>query len=150
MVKSLIAALALTAMSGAALAAVSAAEVVKTRQAGLKQLGGAFKSLSDQLNSPSPDKAQVAALTKRINQIAPQIAGWFPAGSGPQPGIKTHAKPEIWTRNAEFQADAHALAGETAKLAAIGAGGDIDAVKAQVKATGAKCGACHSAFREKE
>jgi cytochrome c556 len=140
----------LAAMSGAALAASSAADVIHARQAGYKQLGGAFKGLSDQLSSPSPDKAQVAALSKRVNEIAPQIAGWFPAGSGPEAGVKTRAKAEIWSKRAEFDADAKALAVETAKLAALGAKGDIDAAKAQFKVVGGKCGACHTPFREKE
>ena len=149
-IKSVGAAVLLTAMSGAAWAAASAADVIHARQAGYKQLGVAFKALNDQLKSPTPDKAQVAALSKRVNEIAPQIATWFPAGSGPEAGVKTRAKPDIWVRGAEFQADAKALRVETAKLASLGAKGDIEAVKVQFKAVGARCGACHKPFREEE
>lgn len=150
MIKSIGAAAILAAMSGAGWAATSAANIIHARQAGYKQLGGAFKALSDQLNSPNPDKVQVAALSKRVNDIAPKIANWFPAGSGPEAGVKTRAKAEIWTRGAEFQADAKALTDETAKLAALGAAGDIAAAKAQFKVVGGKCGSCHTPFREKE
>ena len=150
MIRGLGVAVLLAAISGAALAAASAADVIKARQAGYKQLGGAFKALGDQLNSPSPDKAQVAALSKRVNEIAPQIAGWFPAGSGPEAGVKTRAKADIWKKRGEFDADAKALTVETAKLAALGAKGDIDAAKAQFKVVGGKCGGCHTPFREKE
>lgn len=149
-IKSVGAAILLAAISGGALAAASAADVIHARQAGYKQLGGAFKALSDQLKSPNPDKAQVAALSKRVNEIAPKIATWFPAGSGPEAGVKTRAKADIWARGAEFQADAKALTVETAKLAALGAKGDIDGARAQFKAVGAKCGACHKPFREEE
>jgi cytochrome c556 len=148
-IKSAAVAVVLAAVSGAALAATSA-EIIHTRQAGYKQMGGAFKALGDELKSPQPDKAKIAALSKRVNEIAPQISGWFPAGSGPQAGVKTRAKAVIWARSAEFQADGKALSVETAKLAAIGARGEIAATQAQFKATGAKCGACHDVFREKE
>lgn len=150
MIKSVGAAIVLAAAAGAALAAATPADVIHTRQAGYKQLGAAFKGLSDELKSPSPDKAKIAALSKRVGEIAPQISGWFPAGSGPEAGVKTRAKAVIWTKQAEFQGDAHAFQAEAAKLAAVGARGDIPATQAQFKATGAKCGACHDVFREKE
>jgi cytochrome c556 len=149
-IRILSAAMALAAVSGAALAAQSAADVIHARQAGYKQLGSAFKGLHDQLVSSSPDKVQIAAYARRINEIAPQIQGWFPKGSGPEAGVKTRAKPAIWQRYGEFQADAKALAAETARLAAVAPGGDVGAIKAQFKAVGDKCGACHTAFREKE
>jgi cytochrome c556 len=143
-------AVAALAVSSAALAAQGAAEVIHARQAGYKQLGAAFKGLHDQLVSSNPDKVQVAAYAKRVNEIAGQIPGWFPKGSGPEAGVKTRAKADIWQRYGEFQADAKALSGETAKLASVAAGGDVDALKGQFKAVGDKCGACHKAFREKE
>jgi cytochrome c556 len=143
-------AIAVAAIAGAAVAAANPADVIHARQAGYKQLGAAFKGLNDQLNSPSPDKAQIAAYARRVNEIAPQIAGWFPKGTGPEAGVKTRAKAEIWQRYGEFQADAKALTVETAKLQATAAGGDIGAIKLQTKAVGAKCGACHTPFREKE
>lgn len=143
-------ALAVAAVSTAALAAQSAADVIHARQAGYKQLGGAFKGLHDQLVAPNPDKAQIAALAKRVNEIAGQIPGWFPKGSGPEAGVKTRAKAEIWQRYGEFQGDAKALGVETAKLAAIAPAGDVGALQVQFKAVGEKCGACHTPFREKE
>lgn len=144
------AALVAAVIAGAAVAAATPAEVIHARQAGYKQLGGAFKGLNDQLNASSPDKAQIAALARRVNELAPQIAGWFPKGTGPEAGVKTRAKAEIWQRYGEFQADAKALAAETARLQTVAAGGDIDAIKAQVKVVGGRCGACHTPFRAKE
>ena len=149
-IRILSAAMAVAAVSSAALAAQSAAEVIHARQAGYKQLGAAFKGLHDQLAASNPDKAQIVAYAKRINEIAPQIQGWFPKGSGPEAGVKTRAKAEIWQRYGEFQGDAKALSAETAKLAAMAPGGDIKALNAQFKAVGGKCGACHTPFREKE
>jgi cytochrome c556 len=149
-IRILLAATAIAAVSTAALAAQTAADVIHARQAGYKQLGGAFKGLHDQLVSPNPDKAQVAALAKRVNEIAGQIPGWFPKGSGPETGVKTRAKAEIWQRYGEFQGDAKALSAETAKLSALAAAGNIDGATAQFKAVGEKCGACHTPFREKE
>jgi cytochrome c556 len=149
-IKSMGVAAVLAATAGGAWAAATAADAIHARQAGFKQMSAAFKGLNDQLNSPAPDKAQVAALSKRVNEIAPQIGGWFPAGTGPEAGVKTRAKPDIWAKPAEFQAAARALPVETAKLASLGAMGDIEAAKAQFKVVGGKCGACHTPFREKE
>ena len=142
--------IALTAMlSGVALAAMTPQQQIEARQAGFKKIGGTFKALNDQLHSPAPDKAQIAALAGQLKSLTPSIPTWFPAGTGPEAGVKTAAKPEIWQKNAEFKADAKALQGEVDKLAAIAGGGDIAAITAQTKAVGARCGACHNDFRQK-
>lgn len=131
-------------------AALTPQEAVAQRQKGFKQIGGAFKALNDQLRSGSPDKAQVSAAAAQLKTLAPQIQGWFPAGSGAEAGVKTRAKAEIWSKSAEFKAAAKALQVETDKLAAVAAGGDTAAIQAQAKAVAGKCGGCHEAFREKE
>lgn len=143
-------AIALTAMmSGVALAAMTPQQQIEARQAGFKKIGGTFKALNDQLKSPAPDKAQIAALATQLKGLTPAIPTWFPPGTGPEAGVKTAAKPEIWSNNAAFKGRAKDLVTETDKLAAIAGGGDLAAIQAQVKAVGGKCGACHNDFRQK-
>lgn len=142
-------ALSLTAIGGAAAAAVSAQKVITERQKGLKAMGGAFKTINDNLRTDGPDAKLIVAQSKIIKDAARRIPHWFPKGSGPEAGFKTAAKPEIWTDPARFAAAAKGLQVESAKLETIAKGGDIDAIKAQVKATGGACGACHTPFRVK-
>ena len=72
---------------------------------------------------------------------------WFPAGSGPETGIKTAAKPEIWAQPADFKAAHDALVVEAGKLVTVAASGDAAAIGAQLQATGKACGGCHKPFR---
>ena len=137
-----------TALSAAA--AVSPADAVKVRQANYKKLGRAFKGINDELKKSAPDKAAIKKDADELAALAQHIPEWFPPGSGPEAGVKTAAKAEIWKNAAEFRKDADALRVESAKLAQVAGGGDIAAIQAQVKATGAACGACHKAFREKD
>lgn len=142
-------ALSLTAIGGAALAASAAETAIAQRQKGLKAMGGAFKTINDNLKTDAPDAKLIAAQATIIKAQAAHVPHWFPKGSGPEAGFKTAAKPEIWTDGAKFAAAAKGLQTESAKLETIAKGGDIDAIKAQVKATGGACGTCHTPFRVK-
>jgi len=79
--------------------------------------------------------------------LAKQAPSWFPKGSGPEAGVKTAAKAEIWTDAAGFAAAASKLADETAKLQQVAAGGDIEAMRAQARAVGGACNTCHDKYR---
>ncbi len=72
---------------------------------------------------------------------------WYPRGSGPQPGVKTAAKVEIWSRGAQFRAGQDRFAGQAAALQRAAAGGDPVAIRAEARKLGATCKACHDAFR---
>jgi len=64
--------------------------------------------------------------------------------------VKTHAKPEIWSDRAHFEADAKQLAEKARSLVAAVESGNRDATKQAFGATGKDgCGACHDAFRTK-
>lgn len=136
--------LALTA--GGAVAA-TVAETIAARQAGYKQMGAAFKGLNDELKAGSPDKAKLAAFAKTMNTQARLVPGWFPKGSGPEAGVKTKAKAQIWLESAKFATLSKNLQTETAKLQTAAASGDLDALRAQVRATGGACKACHDSYR---
>ena len=53
----------------------------------------------------------------------------------------------IWSDRATFDAQMAKLIAESGKLVAVTNGGDVAAIRAQAKATGATCAACHRQFR---
>jgi cytochrome c556 len=136
--------------AGGALAQSAGAKAAHDRHEGFEQLGKAFKAINDQLQSGKPDLAVVRASAQTVQAQAGKVGTWFPAGSGPQAGVKTHAKAQIWSDPAGFQAALKPLAPAAAKLNAAAKGGDVDAIRAAFKETGAACGGCHDKFREKK
>jgi cytochrome c556 len=135
--------------AGAALAADMTA-VIQARQAHYKAIGAASKGIFDELNKPSPDVAAIQGYARTLDQLAPQIPSWFPVGSGPESGVKTLAKPEIWSNAAAFKTDADAFAAEARHFDVTAAGGDIGAIRLEYPTLGKTCGACHGEFRAKE
>lgn len=132
--------------AGGALAA-TAAETIAARQAGYKKMGGAFKGLNDELKAGTPDKAKLVAFANTMHSQALLVPGWFPKGSGPEAGVKTKAKADIWAEPAKFAVLGKNLQTETGKLRTAAASGDLDALRAQVRATGGSCKACHDPYR---
>lgn len=123
------------------------ADQIKTRQAGLKQLGAEFKKLNDGLRASSPDVAVLRAAARGIAQAAGKMPGWFPAGSGPKPGLKTAAKAEIWAKPSQFRAAQAAFANQAAALQRAATSGNVDAIKAEGRKLGGTCKGCHDNFR---
>jgi len=133
-------------LAGAGLAA-GMADAVKARHDNFHKLGGDFKAIADQLKADAPDLAVIKAKASDAKTLSGTMASWFPAGSGPESGEKTEAKAEIWSDAAGFAAKRVAFQAEVIKLAAAS---DLDAIKAQFKATGEACKACHTSFRERK
>lgn len=125
-------------------------KAVVARQDHYKELNGAFRAINEQVRSDAPDKAAIGARAAKMKALAADLPSWFPKGSGPEAGVKTAAKAEIWTDAAGFAAAATKLQDETAKLQDVAAAGDLDAIKAQVRATNAACKGCHDTYRAAE
>ena len=134
--------------TGVALAAVPA-EVIKTRQQGLKDMGAALKSIRDELKV-TPDIEKIKAASAKIQKTADDMAAWFPKGSGPEVGVKTGAKPDIWNDPQGFAAARQGLVDSSAKLSDAAKSGDAEAIGAAFKGVGKSCGGCHDKFRLKE
>jgi cytochrome c556 len=120
------------------------------RQARFKEQGATFKAINDEIRKDMPDMAALAAGAAKLNALAADLPTWFPKGSGPETGLPTAARPEIWTDADGFAAAAAKLQDETAKLAAVSAGGDMDAIKVQFRATAGACKACHDKYHTPE
>jgi cytochrome c556 len=141
----------LIAGSGASAALPAAPQdLVRTRVAGLRELGAAFKNVNDEFKSDTPQIYVIQLSARQIRDAARAQYGWFPAGSGPQPDVKTAAKPEIWTQAAQFKTAQDNFATEAGSFMTIAAAGNIDAIRAQTKLLGATCGGCHRTFRVDE
>jgi len=134
----------------AAAPVASPADQIATRVAGLRELGAAMKAVKDGIAPPEVQTILVQQAARQIVNAAGQMPGWFPAGSGPAAGLKTHAKAEIWAQPEKFAAARDAFVAEAAKFQMVAKAGDAAAIRAEVPKLGATCGACHDSFREKE
>lgn len=134
----------------AAPAAPTPAELIDARQAKLKEMGGAMKTIGDNLKSGSPSLEVIRPAADTLKGHGAELASWFPAGTGPEAGVETEALPVIWTDAAGFQAAADKLVAETTKLAELAAGEDVSVIGAQVGAVGGSCKGCHDTFRLKK
>jgi cytochrome c556 len=130
--------------------AASAAEVVKARQKRLKALGAAFKTIRDELKGNSPDAAKIREASVDITQAAGVIDKWFPVGTGPDSGVKTDAKLDVWTDPAGFATAREAFVREANKWAQLGNSTDASAWKEGAASLGQSCKGCHDKYRVKK
>lgn len=124
----------------------SAADVVRSRIAGLRELGAAFKNVSDGMRG-DPQIILIQQSARQIKNAANAMHGWFPAGSGPQPGIRTAAKPEIWTKPADFNAAKANFSRQADAFQAAAASGNANTIRGAFRQLGGTCKGCHDQFR---
>jgi cytochrome c556 len=136
--------------TGAALAQVGAstADIITARQKGLKATGAAFKVLRDESQAGSFDPQKDKAAAADIKLAATQFPNWFPEGSGAESGVKTAAKPEIWSDSDGFKSARDSFVEQAGKFSDLVASGGVDADS--VKALGQTCSGCHDKFRVKQ
>lgn len=141
-----------TAIAAVAVAALAApllaapADTVRSRIAAYKDLGGAFKTVNDNLRG-TPNVAAIQQAVGRINGAARGQYAWFPRGTGPQAGVKTGAKAEIWTQARQFRAAQDAFAAQAGALQRAATSGNVDAIRAEARKLGGTCKGCHDTFR---
>lgn len=130
--------------------ALDAAATIKARHDFFHSVGAATKSLNEELKKPAPDIAVIRTATTQIATLAPQLPAQFPAGTGPEAGVKTGAKAEIWANPADFKAKAAGLATAATALNQAASKGDIAAVTAASKDLGGACKSCHTTYRNQD
>ena len=136
------------AASYAAYAATPAVtNAIKARQASYKEIGGAFKSINDELKSGAPDMNSVRPLAHDIATRAALLPKYFPNGSGPESGLKTRAKAEIWKDNATFVKLQGDMITASRALDAAAASGNVAGLTAARTSLGGTCKSCHDRFR---
>ena len=134
------------ALAAGAAMAQSAADVIATRQAGLKGIAAATGDIKKALDAGS-DLTAVAAKGQEIVDFARKMPTLFPAGTDNTGAVKTRALPAIWQNKKDFEDIAGTLAGEADKLVAALKANNKTAATAAFAATTGQCGACHRPYR---
>lgn len=122
-------------------------QIVHARQARFKSLGRSLKSLRDQIRHSQPDWSIVAADADRIERLASALPTWFPAGSGKGHGVKTRARPAIWSHPRAFAQAARIFLSRARSLTQAAGSHDRRALGLRARALGQACGSCHRRFR---
>lgn len=121
------------------------ADSVAKRSAAMKSMGvsaGATKAAAG-----SGDFATASAKAKELAATVHALPTLFPAGSGPADGVKTRAKPEVWTDAAGFKKAADKAAADADAIVTAADSKSADAVNAAITAFQADCAACHTPYR---
>lgn len=133
------------ALVGAPLLAAPA-DQIRARITGYRELGAAFKNVNDGLRG-EVQTVLIQQSAREIRNASRAQYAWFPAGTGPQAGVKTAAKPEIWSRSTQFKAAQDAFAQQADVFQRTAAAGNAAAIRAEVRKLGATCKGCHDTFR---
>ncbi|KUM03237.1 cytochrome c [Chromobacterium subtsugae] len=141
MKKMLLASLALL-LAGQALAA----DPISQRKDALKQYKPVIGEMGKMLKGDTPyNKDEFAKLAVKLEQLSQQPWQYFPAGSG---AGRTDARPEIWSKPADWQKAIERHKAATANLKQTAQGGDLAAVRKAFADTQQTCKACHKDFRK--
>ncbi|HUR88073.1 MAG TPA: cytochrome c [Ramlibacter sp.] len=137
----------------AALAATSAhaqfrkpEDAVKYRQSVMYVMGTSFYArIGAMVNGRIPYDAKVAQDHADVVVMMSRLP--WPAFTPDTNGIgRTDAKPSLWNELPKFNELREKMQGEVVKLQAASRTGDLEALRAAYKATGAACKGCHDAF----
>lgn len=117
-------------------------QIVKERQAPMQALSALLREMK-----PVADAGNsLASFAPRAEAIHDALRGFntkFPAGTGPDVGLKTCALEGVWSKPAEFQQGYTALIAQLDKLKTTLRGGDAQAMRNEYAASTQSCGACH-------
>jgi len=134
-------------MSSAMAGAPTPAQSVQARKANFNEMGAAMKAIGDELRTNAPDMNAVRSAARDIASRSGRIMDGFPKGSGPQPDLKTRARPEIWTQRPDFLKLQQQLTFAANDLVTASAGSDQAAIARARAEVGAVCKSCHERFR---
>jgi len=123
-----------------------ALKVMHERHEGMEQIGKSTKAIKRQLDSSSPDVAEIQKAAAMIADLAAKSPNWFPLGTGPDVG-KTGAKPEIWQTYPDFVSKDRDFGKAAQAFDAAARSGDLSKIKAGFADLGKSCKACHDKYR---
>lgn len=123
-------------------------DAIKYRQSAMTVMATHFGRVGAMVAGRVPFDAKAAAdNTEIVAEMAKLPWAAFAVGTD-KGAIPTRAKPEIWVDTAKFKESSEKLQAESAKLAAAGKTGNLDAIKTAFTATAGTCKTCHDAFRK--
>jgi len=124
-----------------------AATLIHARQSALMLSAATFGSMKGPIDSGADIGSQAFA-AKALARWARTLPSLFPAGTGPEAGVPTHALPTVWSDRAGFEQRAADYAAAADKLAALAAANDKAGFAAQWGVVRQACQACHDKYRE--
>jgi cytochrome c556 len=137
--------LAATAMP-AATQQVKPENQVKYRKAAYTLMNLNFGSLDQMAQGKKPfNKSDAQRSADLVAILSPIPKDYFGEGTEKD----TRAKPEVWTKRADFDAKMDQMVAEAQKLPAAVRSGDMNAFRKQVAEVGNACDACHDDYRAK-
>ena len=113
-------------------------------------MAAAVKGINDQLHASSPSVMAIRRNSTVILRFAPQVLRWFPPGTGPEAGVRTRARPEIWTNPGGFTSAGARLLVAARDLDSAARRGDPNAIRAAMSGLTHACSNCHDDFRGPE
>lgn len=126
-----------------------ALKLMHDRHENMEKIGDATKAAGRTLKSGSPDLAVIRSTAATYTQLAPQIASWFPPGTGPDVG-KTDALPAIWEKPEDFALKNRDFQAAVTAFDAVAQSGDMAAINTAFGDVGKSCKACHDPYRAKD
>jgi cytochrome c556 len=121
-------------------------QIVAARQSAYILSGGSFAAMKAAADAGA-DVKQLVFPARSLARWARTLPSLFPTGTNLP---TSHARPEIWTDRAGFEARAAAYADAARLLAEAAQSGDRAAFLAQWTATRATCGACHDSYKSSD
>ena len=123
---------------------------IEARRANFHDLGAAFKAVGDELRAGRPTSPTSIFSIQAIRSYAPQMASWFPEGSGPEAGFETDSLSTVWEDDEAFAQSLQDFQATVVDFSAAAAANDGEAIRAQFRIVGESCESCHERFRAEE
>jgi cytochrome c556 len=134
-------------VASTALAQAKPEVLVKQRQAAMTLQSKYLGPIGGMLKGAIPYNADTVALNATfLENLSRMPWDGFQASTS---GVKSEAKPEIYSDAAKFKAAYEALETATAKLGEVARAKDEAGVRASFGAVAKACGGCHDTFRVK-
>lgn len=137
-------------VAGNALAQRKPESVIKERQSLMTMQNWALRDLSMMVKGQRPYDKEVAtrsaALLDATGKMIPEVIS---PGTGPESGVKTRARPEIWTDPEKFKQALAGFQAEIPKLNEAAQAGTVDALRGAFSSVLKGCDGCHESFRSK-
>jgi cytochrome c556 len=148
--KFVLAGAAVAALCGVAYAqrpAAGAAATIQARQGNYKQIAAALHEILEQLHADTPDIARIRPRAALLADRSVRVLTWFPRGTGAEAGVRTRAKPEIWSNPVGFRRAGATFVVAARALNAAAQAGDIARIRAAFPGVTRACSNCHDTFR---
>jgi cytochrome c556 len=119
---------------------------VAHRRAAFKELLREFEPMGTMLRDNAFDAQRFAAQAAKVKALSDRPWQYFEPGTQYPP---SHAKDEVWSKPAEFDAQRQAFLTATDKLAAVAGTKDAKVAAAAFQAAEKTCKDCHDGFKKR-